>query len=75
MIDNIGYYYDYSFFWREFKYDFEESNNPELVDDTYFAPLIDDTLENLRVDENGFEYYRVSLEPFEEEKLFLIIYI
>ena len=70
MIDNIGYYYDYSFFWREFKYDFEESNNPELVDDTYFAPLIDDTLENLRVDENGFEYYRVSLEPFEEEKLF-----
>ena len=30
------------FFWRVFKYDFEESNNPELVDNTYFAPFIED---------------------------------
>ena len=50
--------------------DFEDSCNPEVLNEEIFAPLIDDTLENLRVDENGFEYYRVSLEPFEEEKLF-----
>jgi hypothetical protein len=56
-------------FCQNYISDFENSCNPESLSGEIFAPLIDDTLENLRVDENGIEYYYASLDDFEEELL------
>jgi hypothetical protein len=68
IIDDIGYYYEYSFFWREFKYDFEESNNPELVDDTYFAPFIEDDPHCLAF--SDLDYFEIILSAEELDDFF-----
>ncbi|NCA31086.1 MAG: hypothetical protein EBS93_10280 [Chitinophagia bacterium] len=49
--------------------DFENFHDPENLNEMFFAPLIDDGLENLNIDKNGCEYYHVIQENYIEEMI------